>query len=358
MTQSDKQRFLTNAAFLAVIFLIAYLIIRYLAIWMMPFILGLIMAMILQRPVNWVLRKTGLKRKFVAPAATLILVLLFVAIVILCLISGVSEAMKLASTLPGFVQSTVPKVVAAISQRMETMIQALPAEWETQVRVIIQDGLKALQNQAVSLSAAALPWIAGFAADLPSLLIRFIITVVATFFFCADYEKVKAFVWRQVPQRYQTLAGETWSTFAHTLAQMIRSYLLLMLITFLELSLGLFLLGVNHFLLLGALIAVVDIFPVLGTGTILIPWGLLAIIMGNLAMGVGILLLYIVVTVIRNILEPRIVGKRIGVHPLVTLMLMYLGLHVVGLPGLFLFPLAFILLKNAQAAGMLHLWKE
>jgi predicted PurR-regulated permease PerM len=80
--------------------------------------------------------------------------------------------------------------------------------------------------------------------------------------------------------------------------------------------------------------------------------------MGDLHSGIGILLLYLVITVVRSILEPRSIGQRIGLHPLVTLMAMYLGLKLLGLPGMFLFPLVLILIKNAQEIGMFRVWKE
>lgn len=358
MSQSDKREFITNVVFIALILAIGYIVIKYLAVWMMPFIVGLALAIILQRPVNWVLRHSRFKRRLVAPVATLILVLIIVAVLVFLLVSAVGEAAKFAASLPGWFQDTAPDVVFAITQRMEIIIKALPQEWEAQIRELIYQGLKTMQNQVGSVSAAVISWAANSAASLPSMLVSFIITVVATFFLCSEYDQVKSFFWHQVPEKYKELAGDTWATFARTLGQMIKSYLLIMFITFCELSVGLFLLRIDYFILLAALIALVDIFPVIGTGTILIPWGLIALLTGNMVLGVGILLLYVVITVVRNILEPKIVGKRIGLHPLVTLIFMYFGLHVFGVPGMFLFPLIFILLKNAQEAGMISLWKN
>ena len=358
LSQSNKQKFIINVMFIALVLALAYIAIKYLAVWMMPFVVGLVLALILQRPVNWVLRRTGLKRTLVAPVVTLILVLIIVALLVVLFISVTGEAVKFVSGLPLWFQNTAPSVIAAISQRMEIIIQALPHEWETQIREIVYQGLKTMQSRVGAVSAGLLSLAANSAANLPGLLVRFIITVVATFFLCSEYEQVKAFFWLQVPEKHKKLAGETWATFAHTLGQMIKSYLLIMFITFCELAIGLTLMRVEYSLLLAALISVVDIFPVIGTGTVLIPWGAIALLTGNVILGIGIFLLYILITVIRNVLEPRIVGRRIGLHPLVTLILMYLGLHLFGIPGMFILPLAFILLKNAQDAGMIHLWNQ
>jgi predicted PurR-regulated permease PerM len=118
--------------------------------------------------------------------------------------------------------------------------------------------------------------VAGLAAHLPSLLISLIITLISTLYLCSGLDRVKSFFWRQIPAKYKALAGDTWFTFAHALGEMLRSYLLIMFITFCQLAVGLSLLRMEYSILLAALIALVDILPVLGTGTVLIPWGLIS----------------------------------------------------------------------------------
>ncbi|HCR40588.1 MAG TPA: sporulation integral membrane protein YtvI, partial [Lachnospiraceae bacterium] len=90
-------------------------------------------------------------------------------------------------------------------------------------------------------------------------------------------------------------------------------------------SAGFWILKIPNAFVLGALVAIVDILPILGTGAVLLPWSILSFILGNLKIGVGILLLYLFVTAVRQTIEPKIVGKQIGLHPIVTLVLMYVG---------------------------------
>ncbi len=354
MSHLDKQKFITNVLFFAIIFVLGYGTIKYLAVWLAPFVAGLALALILQKPISWVLKHTRLNRRLVAPVITLIIIVALLALIVLYAVGGI---VGVASNLPGWFHKTAPLVVNAAAERLEDIISALPVEWEVELRVMVADGIKNLQGKVGAFSAAVLAWAANSVASFPSLLVGLIITIVATFFLSADFDALKAFIWRQIPGQYKTLAGDTWSTFARTVGQMIRSYLLIMLITFCELVIGFVLLRVDYAVLLAVLIAAADIMPIIGTGTILIPWGLIALLTGDIGLGVGVLLLYLTITVIRNIIEPRIVGRRIGVHPLVTLVLMYLGLRLFGVPGLFLLPVLFILLKNAQEAGMIALWK-
>ena len=120
----------------------------------------------------------------------------------------------------------------------------------------------------------------------------------------------------------------------------IRAYSLLLMVTFAELTVGLLIMRVPHAVLLALAIAVFDVLPVLGTGGILIPWGIVMAVRGNLKMAVGMLVLYLVIAAVRNILEPGLVGKQIGLHPLAALIAMFLGLKLLGLAGMIGLPVA------------------
>jgi sporulation integral membrane protein YtvI len=138
---------------------------------------------------------------------------------------------------------------------------------------------------------------------------------------------------------------------------MFKAYVILMSITFIELAVGLTILRVPYSVFIAGIIAIVDILPVLGTGTVLIPWALISLIQGKYTFAAGIAVIYIVITVVRSMLEPRFVGRQIGFNPVVTLIMMYLGLQVLGFAGLFLFPLTMIVLKAAQDANLVSIWK-
>ena len=115
--------------------------------------------------------------------------------------------------------------------------------------------------------------------------------------------------------------------------------------------------GQKYALLIAIGIAIIDVLPVLGTGTVLIPWGVILILTGSVGRGIAILALYLIVTVIRQILEPKIIGEYIGLYPLITLISMYAGLQAFGIVGMFLFPITVIILKNLNENGSVHLWK-
>ena len=313
--------------------------------------------MLLQRPINWILLHTKLHRKTIAPIVTFLIVALFMFLLGLIIEKSVTELAAFMTTLPNWFSNSAPSVIDAINNRFEGIMATLPHQWETQMRLITSDALTFIQSKLGSLSTSVVKWVASVAASLPSTLVAFIVTLVSTFFITAEYNKIKFFIKKQIPERYNEMAGDAFQTFGRTVKRLIQSYLLIMSITFVELAIGLTLLRIDYSIIVAALIALIDLLPVLGTGTILIPWGIGSLIVGDLWLGFGILLIYVIITIVRNILEPRIVGNRIGLHPLVTLLFMYLGLRVFGVVGMFLFPMLIIVLKNAQDTGVIHLWK-
>ena len=130
-----------------------------------------------------------------------------------------------------------------------------------------------------------------------------------------------------------------------------------MCITFLELFTGLSILRVDYALPIAAIVAVLDILPVLGSGGILIPWAVVELILKNYSLCVGLFALYLVITIVRNIIEPRIVGSQIGLHPIITISSMYAGLKLFGFAGFILGPVAAILVKYLNDTGKIHLFK-
>ncbi len=181
--------------------------------------------------------------------------------------------------------------------------------------------------------------------------------MVASIFLSIDYHNVLSFILRQVPDRHSETISFVRSICTNTLFKLLRAYGLLMFITFVELSIGFTLLRIPYALLLAALIALVDILPVLGTGTVLVPWAFIALIMGEVKMFIGLGIIYIIVTIVRNVLEPRLVSMQIGLNPLVTLFFMFLGLRAIGLLGMLLFPLIVMVLVQLHESGKIRIWK-
>lgn len=197
-----------------------------------------------------------------------------------------------------------------------------------------------LSSLAGALSAK-LPGVAGkLISAMPSAFLFVLVTVIAGFYFCVEPGQVGKFLTAHLPRR---LAEKIPSLRARAKAvslRYLRAYLLILFVTFVQLFIGFLILRVRYAFLLSLLVAVVDFLPVLGVGTVLVPWAIIALLRKNFYLGFGLLILFAAVTVLRQIIEPRLIGKSLGVHPLAALIAGYAGWRWFGLLGMALGPVA------------------
>ena len=183
------------------------------------------------------------------------------------------------------------------------------------------------------------------AGSLPGLFVKLLMMIISTFFIALDYDRIASFFVRQLSENGRTIFWEIKDYVTGTLFVCIRSYAIIMSITFVELSIGLSIIGIENAVMIALLIAVFDILPVLGTGGIMIPWAVITAIQGEYKLAIALFAVYIVVTIIRNIIEPKIVGSQLGLHPVATLASLFVGAQLFGAVGLFGF-------RSAVAAAL------
>ena len=190
-----------------------------------------------------------------------------------------------------------------------------------------------------------------------------VIGIIAWILFAKDYRSVVNFIQLQLPDNKKNLLVEIKQVFSNTILKMVKAYLLIMFITFCELSLGFTILSIagimsNSYIYLIALgICIFDILPVAGSGGILITWAIISLIMGNTAQAIGLIVIYVIITVVRQYIEPKIVGDSLGVNPLITLAGLYFGLKLFGVLGMFIVPILIMTIKAFNDTGRISLWK-
>ena len=187
-----------------------------------------------------------------------------------------------------------------------------------------------LQRVVSSLSDRAMDSLAGMAGGVPGFLLESGLCILSSFFFAADYPAVTRFLLGRMPPHWRQTALEAKKKSMSTLLRMGRAYLLLLFITWGEVWLGLALLRAPHPFGMAVITAVVDLLPVLGSGAVLVPWGIGQLLLGHYPLGFGILALYGAITVLREIIEPKLVGGQLGLHPLAALASMFIGKRTAG----------------------------
>lgn len=203
-----------------------------------------------------------------------------------------------------------------------------------------------LGNLFNSLSASLPSFAARVVGAMPQLLLVTAVTVISGFYFCMEGDHIMGRLQLLLPSAVRRRLP-TWKQRAKQLSgSYLRAYLVLLILTFAELFLGFTVLGLEYAFLLALLVAVVDLLPVFGVGTVLVPWAVIELIQKHFYLGFGLLILYFAVTVLRQILEPRLVGRSLGLHPLLTLFASYAGWSLFGFLGMIIGPLAAMLIKG------------
>ena len=196
------------------------------------------------------------------------------------------------------------------------------------------------------IGGAVTAWITSFVQGAPRLLLTGVVTVMACFYGSMEYESVRTALLGLLPPPLSDKAEMLRRKVSEGLRRYIRAYLILFALTFCEALLGLLILRQRYAALIALGIAAVDMLPILGTGTVLIPWALLSFGLGNAPFALGLLILYGVITLVRQIAEPHIVGGSFGVPPLTTLLFTFVGFQLFGIFGMLLGPVAVLTVKE------------
>ena len=331
------------------LFAVLYLFFRYLFFACLPFLLSFAAATFLHRPTVKISRKTKISYRAVSVFLAVFFVTVFLGAVGLLLWTTVSEVGKfIRSVVSG--ENKILEEIGAVLRKGEELISRLPF-FSNENASLLQEKtadavLDMVKNTLVS-AAAKLPELAGrVAAAVPQVFIFFIVTVLSAVYFCIDYEKIlTSFKARLSVKRFGVIR-RLYTETVSTVVRFIKSYCVLFLFTFAELFLGFGILGEPYAFLLALVTSAVDSLPIFGTGTVLLPLAVYRLITGDIGYAVGVAVLYIVITILRQILEPRILGAGMGVHPLLMLMAMYVGLRLFGVLGMLLFPFLTVIAKN------------
>lgn len=380
MDKIEKRRsFIINTVFVVIIVGLFYLAIKYALGIVWPFVVAFFLAMLLQRPVNFLSTKTPLKRGI----SSVIMVLFVLVIVgsILGLIIG-----RIVIELKGFFDyllikmEDAPAFVDQIQAWLSDTFSFLPKSLYESLMTATENFLNRLMGIEAKASADAIQaessgidfsllssplgavW--GTAKQIPMIAVGVLVCVVSCCFMTTDYRTLRDMILSQLSQKRQSAVIRTKQVTFSTLGKMGKAYSIILFVTFMEMLLGLSFLKLIHvydsgyIFAIAFITAVVDIIPVLGTGTILIPWALWSLFTGDVGLGIGLLVVYAIISVIRQVIEPKLVASQLGLPPFVTIMAMYIGSQLFGFIGLFLLPITVMLLKVLNDEGVIHIFKK
>jgi sporulation integral membrane protein YtvI len=326
----------------SLIFILFYKILPYI----LPFILGLIIAFIAQPLIDFLTKNFKIKRGIVG---TVVAILIFAAIctIISFAVTGmISELMSFSSMLSEFIAASKNKGYEIIDKALSYYHTIDPS---------IINTVKSMANELFSGSFALAVKIANWLLDivklLPGILMVILFTLLSSIYFAVDLPIIKKKVFSAFTKENSLKIKDIMLQSNKMLNNYFKSYLILISITFVETFIGANILGIKYSLLLAIVTAISDALPILGPGTILIPTGIIYIMLGNLIKGVGLLVIYLIITIVRQLLEPKIVSVNLGIHPLVVIAAIFIGLKAHGLLGMIftiLYVIFYVVLKKVK----------
>lgn len=351
MNTESKKSFLIQAAYYAFIAILAFLAIRFLLPPLGPFIFGFFFAWLLHKPAIAVGKKLHVHYRLTSFVLGLILYAILFVVVLIAGAQVVSALEHFVPQIPVIYANQIVPFIAEMFDKLEVQMQDFDPAIVELIDRLSQELFSSLQKAISSFSVMAVRLASTIITRMPSVILSIILMVVSTFFIVLDFDNIISTVLGMMPKRLRETVTQTVNTGVSSVQKILGSYILIMCMSFMELSIGLLLLNIPYAVGIALLIAVMDIMPVLGTGLVLIPWAIIAAILGLYPTAIGVALLYVIMLVVRNIVEPKLVGKQMGLHPVATLISMFLGLEFFGILGLFGFPIALSLYVKMRASS-------
>lgn len=343
-----RKNFVINAAFYGIILLLLYLGYSVILPILIPFIIGFCVAAVVQLPMRHIKVKSPRQRRLIVSLFVITLYALVVGFAGLFSVSVVNEIGSFVSTLPTLFQNQIYPFLVNLADQVEALLDPIDPELTDWIIEMGKSAASSLGQFATDLSAGAVKLVASSAISIPGVIIQIIITVASSFYIASDYALVLGFLKSLIPESKRHYTIDVLRYARTAVLAFLKTYSILFCVTFLELWIGLSILKIPYSLAIAFGIALFDLMPVLGTGGILLPWTAILVVLGNYGLAIGIAVLYIFITIVRNTLEPRIVGNHIGLHPLATLVAMILGLNLLGLVGMILFPITLVAVTNLK----------
>lgn len=334
MSQGTMRKFLLlGTGFIAV-----WLAVKYLLPIAMPFLLAFLLALAAEPLVRFFYVKARMPR---AAATGLGVTIALTMLVLAAMVLGallVRELGTLVNVLPDL-EGTATQGMNVLQTRLLSMAQAAPKSVRPMltrsVEGLFSDGTAVMEG----ISSILLGFASGVVTRLPDSALGIGTWILATFMISAKLPKIRRWISSHLPHAWHEKYLPMLRQLKRSVLGWLFAQLRLVGVTFLILTAGFFILQVTYAPLWAAVISLVDALPILGTGTVLVPWSLVCFLQGDHVRAIGLLGVYAVVSLLRSILEPRLVGKQLGLDPLITLAAMYTGYRLWGIPGMLLSPL-------------------
>ena len=320
-----------------------------LAIFYMPFLIAFIISLIIEPAIRFLMRKIKITRKTSSIIIFIVVSAIILGAITWGLISLFSEASNLLQSLNMYIEKA-HNLFQGFTDRFSFEKIHLPDE----ITTILQNSTGGLLNTISNWIRNSLTGLLNVITSIPTIVIYCVITIMALYLICVDKVYILDQIEHHFPKKWVLRLGKHIRELIKTLGGYLKAEATLILVSFLISLVGLYVLKFLEFkiefpLLMAIFIGFVDALPILGSGTVMIPWAIISALNGDFKLGVAILILLLIMSMVKQFLEPRLVSKHIGTHPIFTLIAMYTGFKFIGIWGMLVGPIILIVIKNVFA---------
>ena len=356
MDHRKKQIFLTELLFWAAIMVLIWYFWKYVMRWLSPFLVAYFAAVALNKPITWCRKKLGFQRSFSAAIFTILAVVLLAIGLFFFFSALFSQAYQFLLQAPEWL-SLLQDRLDPLQRTFDRFCRNCPPQLQT----LLSSAAASFAGESGALLGKTAECLLSFCAScikkFPNYLLFFITTVLAIFYTSSLFPDIRSFLIRQLSKKWQNFAKEMRPQIFSATLKWLKAELTLIAITFLLLLGGFLLLRLPYALLLALIIALVDALPILGVGTVLLPWAFFCFLGEDILYGIALIALYLTVQLTHSLLEPRLIAAQAGLPSIAALFAMYVGFRIFGIVGMILFPLLLLLVKCLQDEGYVRLWK-
>ncbi len=316
----------------------------------LPFLISWTVAFATRPLAHGISRRTKLPYKWVSLIVSILCIVTVLSLLFGIIVYAAREAWALLTRLAG--DERIYEIIEKIMNPLAGIFgdSAGAEEIEAKLAEAIKELVSSLLSKFVNFATS-------FVSFIPSVVIFLLISIISCVYFSLDLDNINSKIKEYLPVRAASALINFKNKFLLAALSYLRSYLVIMLVVFAVLLVGFLILRVDYAILLAVIFALLDMLPLIGIGTFMIPWAIFKIVMGEVGVGIGLIVLFAVTEITRNLIEPKIVGKNLGIHPILTLVILYFSYSLFGLAGLLLTPVITVVLntviekKNSSEVG-------
>ncbi len=342
MIVEQQKKFIIKTTYFILIFVMGYITLYLISGVLFPLTATAVLTVAMQGAIRKWSKKMRWRKKATAVFLIVSVYLAIISVIAVLAYTLYRQLTELLIWLPKYSEQ-ITEILENISVKLSSFYKLLPDTIGKEMNEIPSSALSQVSKRATEYITV---FVTSIISSIPAFLLSVAVVIIAGMYLAMDYDEIIEWFKKNLKKDSLKKAVYLKDVMLSKIFGIFKGYSVIMFITFTELLLGLLLLKCKYALIIAAITALLDILPVVGAGLVLIPWAVVEIVFGNPSRAVGLVLLYIIITVVRNVIEPKVMGDKIGIHPLAMLLSVFIGMKLFGAAGIIVAPLAVVALKS------------